>query len=448
MNKDKLKFTGLAEFNINSERSILGGIIESVDVCENVLPILSEAYFYDPTCLEVFKAIKQVHESGDFVGFTSVRSCLLKNGFQSIIDDHIEQIKKEACRFSEIDYHIGELSELKIKRHISSQVAGLMADITKTDSVTAINKLSELITNAHEGVTANPSMTPDEIIQREADKPKLQRMLTGENELDELYEHAGLYPSHVLVTLADSGHGKTHFAMYQSALLAKRGHKVHWFQLEDMDIKTAQYFKNRIPDHSENVMINADIADVEAIKAEIRRVKRDFDTNYVVIDYIQNVETMHKERSNEVEYASRQFAKLAKDLRITVHMLSQVTIDYTRRNGWKGEPQFNDVRWSKQLKQDAHHTNVIFRPANIDGLISSCQNHAIDWSNREIPLNSVFLKSIKIRGGEQIYKRRHMIHLPQGLELFEKYRSETEVKNNSWRPSAPTFNPNDITDPF
>jgi replicative DNA helicase len=431
--KSKIKFNGLAQHNITSERAILGGCINSVDVAENALPQLNEAHFYDPICLEVYKAIRTVHLSGGFIAPSSVKSALLKNGFQSIVDNHFEQIHEDGCYFGEMDYHIAELDEMKVKRHLAVTMGKLMSEMSTMDSVTAINKLSELMFTAQDGATANPSLTPKEIIQREADRPQLSRMITGVHDLDAYYNDAGLYPGHVLVTLADSGHGKTHFAMYQSALLAKKGYKVHWFQLEDMDIKTANYFEKRIPEHTDNILINANLTDIESIKAEIRRVKREFDTNYVVIDYIQNVETTHKERTNEVEYASRQLTMLAKELRVTMHLLSQVTIDYTRRTGWKGEPQFNDVRWSRQLKQDAHHTNVIFRPSNIDGLLNSAQDKALDWNNREVELNSVFLKSIKIRGGEQIFRRLHLIHLPQGLEIFECHRKETELRNNAWR---------------
>jgi hypothetical protein len=56
----------------------------------------------------------------------------------------------------------------------------------------------------------------------------------------------------------------------------------------------------------------------------------------------------------------------------------------------------------------------------------------------------VFIKAIKIRGGAPIMKRRHLIHLEQGLELFENHRKVTELKNNSHRYP---FNDN-ITDPF
>jgi len=104
-------------------------------------------------------------------------------------------------------------------------------------------------------------------------------------------------------------------------------------------------------------------------------------------------------------------------LNVFCHPLSQVSINYSIRSGWKQEPSYGDVRWSQQLKQDAHIITSVFRPCKIESLALS-QDKAKDWNDNMIPYDSVFIKQAKVRHGKQEWKRLHMIHTDDGLKPY------------------------------
>ena len=127
-----------------------------------------------------------------------------------------------------------------------------------------------------------------------------------------------------------------------------------------------------------------------------------------------------KFQADKIEFVSKELRKLAKHLRVVVHLLSQVTIAGDRR-GWKLEPTYNDVRWSKQLKQDAHLMTSVFRPNKVDELIEvdlMGTNKVKDWNGNKQPFDSVYSRQVKVRGGKQEFSRLHMIHGDLGLKPY------------------------------
>jgi hypothetical protein len=106
-------------------------------------------------------------------------------------------------------------------------------------------------------------------------------------------------------------------------------------------------------------------------------------------------------------------------------------MDYSKRKGWALEPRYSDVRWSQQLKQDAHKMISIFRPNVVPELVDG--DMVKDSSDKPTAYNSVFCKCIKDRGGALMHTRAHLIQTDNGIAPFEQYRQETETKNNEWR---------------
>jgi hypothetical protein len=279
-------------------------------------------------------------------------------------------------------------------------------------------------------------MTPDDIIKIWDATPQVQPFLTGNKTLDTMiYAESGRHPGHLEVTNAHSGHGKTRYALYKTALLANRGIKTHWFQLEDYGYKTAIMFKALLGDNADNIVITDSIFDVEQIKREARISVRESGTQNIVIDYVQNLSADRKSRVEDVEYISRQLTRMAIDLSCMVHLMSQITIADSQRKKWNLEPRASDVRWSKQLQQDAHSMTGIFRPFKIEGL--GDEINAYDWNSNNIHKNSVFLRQLKTRYGEPFGGRYHLIDTNMGLVDYNDWVGENYVKNNAHRIIEP-----------
>lgn len=402
------------------ESQLLGAFLvsrESLDVVDQ----LSKEDFYNGWNIDVFEAVRDLVGQNKHVDIITVENLLRERGSKDLLDNYyLADLTREATpRYEE---YAEILRETALKRKLLTAGQSLVERSITDESVYSLVDYIETTINDYQGSGLEcSSFTPDEIYEREKNKPKSERIYTGQSKLDlGIYGQAGSFRGQVEVTLADSGHGKTHWALFINGLRAKQGFKIHWFQLEDYDVNTANYFRSNIPDYLENILICDSLDDIESIKRESRKFKKEFGTDVIVVDYVQNVECSQRYTMDKVEYVSKELRKLAKSLNVVVHETSQITIADVSRKGWKLEPRDNDARWSKQLKQDAHLMTSIFRPNKVDDLIVSntLTNQVKDWQGLEHPFNSVWARQVKVRGNQEL-KRLHMIHTDKGLGLYE-----------------------------
>ena len=308
--------------------------------------------------------------------------------------------------------HCQILTEKKILRDaIQSAQTILKKAYDNTDAYTLTDEFARLGQNLGQRSAVRHSFTPSEIKERDKNKPKAEKLFIGYSNLDYGIFGDSMKRGQTILTIADSGHGKTQCGLFLAECLLRRDYKIAWFQLEGYDSETADRF------NVDNIHICDSLYDIEDIKREARRLNRENYIDFIVFDYVQNIECNQKiSKTEKVEYISKEIQKLAKELNCISNPLSQVTIEESR-TGWQQEPRYNDVRWSKQLKQDADLIISMFRPSRIDSLVENEEN-VKDWNGSLVPYNSVFLKQAKVRHGKQEWKRAHMIHTDKGLQPF------------------------------
>jgi replicative DNA helicase len=447
MNKEKFL---TAPFNQELEYSVLQGVMMSPDVCEVIMPSVSERHFYGANAKALYSAISKVYKNQGRIDISSVAieleadAKLASFGGQS----GLIQLTPNSTSYSNCEVHLDRLQQYKVKREVIEMAQGLIADAMdpEKDGFAIADTASEKATKLTETSGLLQTASIDEHIRRFEDYDMQPFRINEPDMMELIYNSGGIQPGHIDLTVAESGHGKTQYAMYKAILLARNGYKTHWFQLEDYGGKTALKFKQALGELSENIVIADNVFDIDDIKREARQIKREFDTNNIVIDYVQEIVTKGRSKTEEVEAVTRSLTSLAKELHVCMHLTSQITIVDTKRKNWQLEPRVNDVRWSKQLKQAAHTVVSVFRPYAVEGLAD--EDHALDWDGNKINKNLVFCRNIKNRYGEMTQKKLRLIQTESGLVNFNAWQRETEVKNNAWRTDAPTFNPNDITDPF
>jgi replicative DNA helicase len=95
--------------------------------------------------------------------------------------------------------------------------------------------------------------------------------------------------------------------------------------------------------------------------AQLRRLKREQDVSLVIVDYIQLIATRGRfgNRNEEVSSISRSLKALAKELRVPILVLSQLTRAPEREDR---RPQLADLRESGAIEQDADVVLFIHRP--------------------------------------------------------------------------------------
>jgi replicative DNA helicase len=96
--------------------------------------------------------------------------------------------------------------------------------------------------------------------------------------------------------------------------------------------------------------------------AKLRRLKADRGLGLVVVDYLQLMEGRGRaeNRNQEVSAISRGMKLLAKDLKVPVMALSQLSRDVEKRTG-DHRPPLSDLRESGSLEQDADVVGFVYR---------------------------------------------------------------------------------------
>lgn len=108
-----------------------------------------------------------------------------------------------------------------------------------------------------------------------------------------------------------------------------------------------------------------DAADLKIgpLRAAARRLKLDKDIGLLVVDYLQLVEGVGENRSQQVGSVSRQLKALAKELKIPVLALAQMSRAFEVRMGKdnRNKPMLSDLRESGGIEQDADVVVFIYR---------------------------------------------------------------------------------------
>lgn len=210
---------------------------------------------------------------------------------------------------------------------------------------------------------------------------------TGYGELDKLL--SGLQPSELIILAARPSQGKTALALNLAENIAIRGGEpVAFFSLEmskesllqrlvasvaQIDahkFRTGHLSKEdwrRMTDALGTIsssplwVDDAGSISVLEIGAKARRLMRDKGLKMLVVDYLQLITARGRtnSRQEEVSSISRALKGLAKELKIPVLVLSQLTRAPEREE--RG-PQLSDLRESGAIEQDADVVMFIYRP--------------------------------------------------------------------------------------
>lgn len=387
---------------VDLEESVLGAALLERQGQIIALEKLSATDFFSTIHQEIFIAVAQLAKDGNPVDIRTVGHQLDKNGKIGMVGGryYLAELASKVSSAANIEYHCLVIIEKRIRRNIidfatrltqfgydeGNDVFNLLNDITAfpLDIIEAIKGGNER--KIKDGVVA----IAQSINKRETEVKELTGVPSGYESLDKLTH--GWQPGALIIIAARPSMGKTTFVI-NTARNAAIDFKipVAIFSLEmtaqELELKFVSLesdfeiraLKTKLfnPYDIEHFMVSTRrlaeapiwIDDTPAIsildlRVRCRRMVEKYGVKMIIVDYLQLMKgephTL-KNREQEISSISRGLKQIAKELKIPVLALSQLSRDVEKRE--TKIPILSDLRESGSLEQDADLVMFMWRPA-------------------------------------------------------------------------------------
>ena len=392
--------------NIEAEQAVIGSILVSNDIFDEINTIISSINFYDPMHQKIFEAVESLIYKGMLAN-----PITLKNYFEDEKDDlnipeYLVKITKfstsvrQAIEYSKIIYDMFVRREL-IK--ISEQtIDNAKINDLDTNGQNIIENSERLLFDLAEKGSFNSSLIKFDDAMRQTiemasaaykNEGGIVGVPTGLRDLDD--KLGGLHQSDLIIIAGRPSMGKTSLATNIAFNAAKHiqdnGKKssIAFFSLEmsseqlstrilseQARIGSNDIRRGRISDDQFDQFLETskNIAElplfidetpaisIAAMSNRARRIKRLHGLDMIVVDYIQLMRgtTFNKDgRVQEISQITQGLKAIAKELGVPVLALSQLSRQVEQRDDHK--PQLADLRESGSIEQDADVVMFVYR---------------------------------------------------------------------------------------
>tara|TARA_B100000900_G_scaffold142367_1_gene120653 strand:- start:1895 stop:3313 length:1419 start_codon:yes stop_codon:yes gene_type:complete len=392
--------------NIEAEQAVIGSILVTNEIFDEINIIISSKNFYDPMHQKIFSAIENLIYKGMLAN-----PITLKNYFEDEKDDlnvpeYLVKITKfstssrQATEYSKIIYDMFVRREL-IKISEQTIDTAKLNDLN-TNGQSIIENSERLLFDLAEKGSFNSSLVKfDEAMKQTIEMASaaykneegIVGVPTGLKELDDRL--GGLHQSDLIIIAGRPGMGKTalatNIAFNAAQKLQDKGKKssIAFFSLEmsseqlstrilaeQSRIKSNDIRRGRISDEqfdkfletSKNIselplyIDETPAITIAALTNRARRIKRLFGLDMIVVDYIQLMRGTfnYKDgRVQEISEITQGLKAIAKELSIPVIALSQLSRAVEQRDDKK--PLLSDLRESGSIEQDADVVIFVYR---------------------------------------------------------------------------------------
>ena len=394
--------------NIEAEQSIIGSILISNEIFDEINTFVSSKNFYDPMHQRIFSAIEKLIYSGMLAN-----PITLKNHFENDEDKiNIPEYLVKITKFSTSNRQAIEYSKIVYDLYVKRQLIKLSEEIIDTAKLNDIDKNSQTIIEnsekslfdlAEKGSFSNTIVKFDEALKLTIDMAStaykndegIVGVPTGLRDLDE--KLGGLHKSDLLIIAGRPSMGKTALATNIAFNAAKKfqqdGKKtsVAFFSLEmsseqlstrilaeqsrikSNDIRRGRISEDQFDKFIESSKDNSELPlyidetpaiSIAALSNRARRMKRIYGLDLIVVDYIQLMTAVNSRRDGRVQEISeitQGLKALAKELSVPVLALSQLSRAVEQRDNNK--PVLADLRESGSIEQDADVVMFVYREA-------------------------------------------------------------------------------------
>ena len=392
--------------NIEAEQSVIGSILVTNEIFDEINTIISNINFYDPMHQKIFGAIESLIYKGMLANPITLKNYFENEKDEINIPEYLIKITKfstsvrQAIEYSKIIYDMFVRREL-IK--ISEQtIDSAKINEVDTNGQTIIENSERLLFDLAEKGSFNSSLVKfDDAMKQTIEMASaaykneggIVGVPTGLRDLDDRL--GGLHQSDLIIIAGRPSMGKTslatNIAFNAAKFILDNGKKssVAFFSLEmsseqlstrilseQSRIGSNDIRRGRISDEQFDQFIDTskNIAElplfidetpaisIAAMSNRARRIKRLHGLDMIVVDYIQLMRgtTFNKDgRVQEISQITQGLKAIAKELSVPVVALSQLSRQVEQRDDHK--PQLSDLRESGSIEQDADVVMFVYR---------------------------------------------------------------------------------------
>ena len=406
LNLVKSKFDELPN-NIEAEQAVLGSLLVSNEIYDEISPYLNSNNFFDPMHQKIFASIEKLIFSGMLANPITLKNYFENDKDELNIPDYLIKVTKfssssrQAIEYSKLIYDLFVKRELiKISENLSYNAKlndleqdgqDLIEDTEKTlfDLAEKGNFNSTLI-KFDEAMKQTIEMASNAYKNEEG----IVGVPTGLSDLDNRL--GGLHKSDLVIIAGRPSMGKTALATniaFNAARNIQQDNKkscVAFFSLEmsseqlstriiaeQSRIKSNDIRRGKISEEQFDKFIETSkniselplyidetpAISIAALRNRARRIKRKHGLELIVIDYIQLMRANYARdgRVQEISEITQGLKALAKELSVPVLALSQLSRAVEQRDDKK--PQLSDLRESGSIEQDADVVMFVYREA-------------------------------------------------------------------------------------
>ncbi len=393
--------------NIEAEQSIIGSILVSNELFDEINMVVSSKNFYDPMHQKIFNAIEKLIYSGMLANPITLKNYFENEKDEINIPDYLVKITKfstsvrQTIEYSKLVYDLFVKRELiKISENIIDTAK--LNDLDSDGQSIIENFEKSLFDLAEKGSFSSSLVKFDEAMKMTIEMASnaykndegIVGVPTGLTDLDDRL--GGLHKSDLLIIAGRPSMGKTALATNIAFNAAKKiqedGRKstIAFFSLEmsseqlstrilaeQSRIKSNDIRRGRISEDQFDKFIETskNISElplyidetpaitIASLSNRARRIKRLYGLDMVVIDYIQLMKAANFRdgRVQEISEITQGLKALAKELSVPVLALSQLSRAVESRDIKK--PQLSDLRESGSIEQDADVVMFVYREA-------------------------------------------------------------------------------------
>ncbi|MFC3927960.1 replicative DNA helicase [Streptococcus caprae] len=386
--------------DVLAEQSVLGSIFITPDKLISVMEYVLPEDFYKYSHRVIYQAMITLNDRNEAIDATTVRAVLDSQGDLQNIGgiSYLAELINSVPTSANAEYYAKIVAEKSMLRRIITRLTdsvnsaydGSLAseeiisgaekaliDINEHSNSSGFRKISDVLRINYENLEARAKQTSD-----------VTGLPTGFRELDKIT--TGLHPDQLIILAARPAVGKTAFVLniaqnvgtkqkrgvaifslemgaesLVDRMLAAEGlidsHSLRTGQLTEQDWQSLTLAQGNLAEAPIYIDDTPGIKITE-IRARSRKLAKEIDggLGLIVIDYLQLITgTRPENRQQEVSDISRQLKILAKELRVPVIALSQLSRGVEQRQDKR--PVLSDIRESGSIEQDADIVAFLYR---------------------------------------------------------------------------------------